>query len=155
MIDIRKAHEDDLPALITLWKECMDFHGMRDPFFTRKEDGHEKWAEFVLSNMEDENWIVLLAEDPENVVGYCMASIIKCPPVLTTENQGLVQDMAVTERCQRSGIATALFVRAEQWMLEKGVDRIELNVAIINTRARAFWRKMGFGDFVERLVRDY
>ena len=155
MVCIRKAHSGDLPALVKLWKECMDFHKESDPFFTRSTEGHVRWATFVRSNMDDAEWIVLVAECEDDIVGYCMANILACPPVLTTVNHGFVQDMAVTEPFQRMGIGTRLFDRVEQWFLDRGILRIELNVAKTNPKSRAFWREMGFGDFVERLTKTY
>jgi len=152
---IREAVTDDLPEMIELWKEFMDFHKVRDPFFTRSENGHEKWAKFALSNMESDDWIVLVAVDGDKIVGYCMASVVDYPPVLEIKQHGLIQDITVTKSSRRKGVGTQLYREAERWLLEKGVIRIELNVAATNEISRAFFRYIGFKDYVQRLAQDY
>ncbi|NLD35815.1 MAG: hypothetical protein GX654_03015 [Desulfatiglans sp.] len=34
-INYREAIKEDIPRLVELWKELMDFHGARDSFFSR------------------------------------------------------------------------------------------------------------------------
>ena len=50
---IRRAVVDDIPSVVELWKEMMDFHRERDSFFSRAEAGHDEFAGFVRENMDD------------------------------------------------------------------------------------------------------
>ena len=152
-MEIREATIDDIPELTELWKEFMDFHGRYDPFFTRAADGHERWAEFARANIENEDWLVLIALEGNQAVGYCMAAVLDYPPVMETKRHGLIQDVAVTGRCRRNGIGERMVRRTEAWIRARGVRRIELHVATTNEISRAFWRKMGFSEYVERLAK--
>jgi len=157
---IRAATDDDLPALVLLWKEFMDFHAERNSFFRRKPGGEEKWIEFVREHLAKDEQIVFVAEDGSsgegdgNVIGYLMGGITPYPPVLLLERCGYIQDAVVSAANRRRGVGEALLADAERWFREKGIDRIELQVLVANPVAHSFWRKMDFGEFVEKLVKN-
>jgi GNAT superfamily N-acetyltransferase len=150
---IRRAQEQDLPQMEGLWKELMDYHQDLDPFFTRRPDGHERWLEYVKTNMASERWLLLVAEVNGEVVGYIMAAIQECPPVFTTSEFGFVQDVAVRATHRRRGIATALYALCEEWFRDMGVRRMELNALAANEVSTAFWRRMGYGDYLWRMAK--
>jgi GNAT superfamily N-acetyltransferase len=114
-----------------------------------------RWAEFLAVNLERDDWLVLIAVDGDLPVGYCMASVIEYPPVLTTPRYGFIQDMAVTAAYRRRGLATRLYLRAEQWLREKGSPRVELHVLLASETACAFWRRMGFREHVARMAKSF
>ena len=134
-----------------LWKEFIDFHKKRDPFFTRTADGHDRFGEFVLERIEKEDWLVLVAESEGEVVGHCLATIEEYPPVYINPRYGYVQDIAVTKKYRRSRIGRKFFDRMAAWFREQGVDRIELDVTATNDVSARFWREIGFGDFMIRM----
>jgi ribosomal protein S18 acetylase RimI-like enzyme len=152
---IREATAEDINAMVELWQEFMDFHRSRDNHFSRTPDGHERWTEFATKNMAKDDWLVIVAEVDGTVAGYCMATILDNPPVIPTRQYGYIQEVAVASGNRRSGIATALFKHAEQWLLSKGMTRIELDVSATNEVSTAFWRHIGFGDYIERLAKSY
>jgi ribosomal protein S18 acetylase RimI-like enzyme len=152
---IREATTEDIPALVELWKEFMDFHRSRDSYFSRTPDGHERWAKFATGNIDKDDWLFIVAEIDGTIGGYCMATILDNPPVIPTRQYGYIQDIVVTSGNRRSGIGTALFKHAEHWLLSKGMDRIELDVSTTNEVSSAFWRNNGFGDYLERLSKSY
>ena len=48
---IRTADEQDIPAMVDLWCEFMDYHHRLDPYFTLRPDGRRRWGRFVLENL--------------------------------------------------------------------------------------------------------
>lgn len=153
-IEIREACRTDLDEIVELWKEFMEFHRQRDPFFTRAAEGHRRFRSFVADNLDAPDWLVLVAIEEDRPVGYCMATVLEYPPVLELKRHGFVQDVAVTEVARRHGVGSALFERTEQWFRKQGITRIELNVAAANEASQAFWRRMGFRDCIHRWARD-
>lgn len=151
---VRKATSHDIEAMKILWKEFIDFHRSRDAFFTRSEEGHTRFGEFVQKNMDDRDWLVLVAEVDDGVCGYCMAAIQTYPPVYTNTRYGLVQDIAVTASHRRQGIGRELFRHACAWFKDHGVERIELEVAASNEVSVAFWERLGFREFIRKLTWD-
>lgn len=154
-VEVREATQADLSEIVELWKEFMDFHRQRDPFFTRARDGHRAFRNFVKENIENSDWLVSVAIEADRQVGYCMATVLEYPPVFETQRHGFIQDVAVTEIARRHGVASALFAHAESWLRKRGVRRIELNVAATNEVSQAFWRKMGFKDSIHRWAKDF
>jgi GNAT superfamily N-acetyltransferase len=152
-MQIRQATHEDLPALMELWKEFMDHHRAQDPHYTRAPEGHLRWSEWLGKNLDNPDWRLLVAEEGARAVGYCLAFLNTCPPVITSTRYGLVQDMAVTRDRRGRGVGRRLYEAAEAWFRERGVDRVELDVAVSNPEAGAFWRRMGCRPFQERLVK--
>jgi ribosomal protein S18 acetylase RimI-like enzyme len=150
---IRDARPGDLDAIVDIWKEHMDFHRERNEFFTRSADGHIRFAEFVMKNIENPHWLVLVAVVDKLVVAYSMATVMDYPPVFEIKKYGFIQDAAVTRAHRRRGIGTKLFERMQAWFKGRGVIRIELQALSNNEVSQAFWRKMGFMDYLQRMWR--
>ena len=148
-VDIREAAMEDVPAIIEIWKELMDFHKELDAIFSRSATGHERFAEFLTSNMEKEGSCVLVAADCEHIVGYCQACISNYPPVLIKEKYVEIFDMAVTKKYQRQGIGRMIIDALRRWYADKDVDRIELKYLTANKSAEEFWTKMGFKPYLK------
>lgn len=145
---IRKAVPTDLDAIVTLWKEFMDFHARRDGHLARAADGHEWFRELVAEQIASDDVCILVAEMDGDVVGYCLTKLAEAPPVLEEQGFGSVVDLAVTERYRRGGIGERLYREAEAWLDERGIRRIEVRVVMANEVSTAFWRKMGFDPYV-------
>ena len=148
-VKIREAVMEDVPAIVEIWKELMDFHKRLDAIFSRSATGHKGFAEFLTSNMENEDSCVLVAADGEHIVGYCQATISKYPPVLVREKYVEIFDMAVTEKYQRLGIGRMIIDVLRRWYADKDVDRIELKYLTANKSAEEFWTKMGFKPYLK------
>jgi ribosomal protein S18 acetylase RimI-like enzyme len=151
---IRRARPDDVDALTKLWKEFIDFHTPLDAFFTRSENGHEHFAEFVQENLDNPDWLILVAEGDDEVVGYCISLVMQYPPVFEVERYGFVQDIAVTESHRRAGVGTMMLEDTLEWFRTSEVSRIEVHVSAANPVSQAFWRKHGFNPYIDRLARE-
>lgn len=153
-INYRKAAKEDIPRLIELWKELMDFHGARDSFFSRSKEGPENFGNFLLENMSKDDAIVYVAEVEREVVGYTLAMIQDYPPVFEVKQYGLISDLAVTSEYRRSGVGRHLANIAKDWFIQKGMTRAEIGVAVTNEVSTSFWSKMGFRSYKESRYLD-
>jgi ribosomal protein S18 acetylase RimI-like enzyme len=151
-ITIRTATKDDLPAIKELWKEFMDFHKERDPFFSRVDDAHEDFGLFMKGNINKDDWLVLVATDGDRVIGYGTATVMSYPPIYQDPRYGYIQDIAVTEAYRSQGVGRQIFEQMGKWFQEKDVSRLELEIAVTNEVSAAFWQRMGFVDFSKKLV---
>jgi ribosomal protein S18 acetylase RimI-like enzyme len=150
-IEIRAAEHRDLPRLVQLWNELMDYHAAIDPYFQKSEAGPANFERFVSSLLLIEDSRVLVALDGGMVVGYCIGQVMTRPPVFKREVHGFITDMTVTSSCRRRGVGTRLLARMLEWFSEKRIDRVELNVVPGNVAGISFWRKQGFGDYMHVL----
>ena len=151
-LTIRSATKDDLPAIKALWKEFMDFHKERDPFFSRVDDAHEDFGLFMKDNINKDDWLVLVAAADDQMIAYGSATIMSYPPIYQDPRYGYIQDVAVTEAYRGQGVGRQLFERMAEWFREKNVSRLELEVAVTNEVSQAFWKKIGFRDFTKKLA---
>jgi ribosomal protein S18 acetylase RimI-like enzyme len=153
-VSIRKAAVDDLNAIGNLWQEFMDFHKRRDPHYRRSTDGRERFKEFISGHMTSDMSCILVAEQGTTVVGYCLATLEKYPPVFEDRDYGMVFDLTVTELCRRKGIGERLSREAEAWFSDRGIHRIEVRVAVSNETSTAFWKKMEFNPCVTTVLKN-
>jgi ribosomal protein S18 acetylase RimI-like enzyme len=151
---IRQAIPEDTAAIVEIWKEFMDFHAVRDRHFTRSVQGHERFADFISGRIVHDASCVVVAEQAQKVVGYCLAVLSHYPPVFLYDTYGMISDLAVSASHRRQGIGQALVEHALAWFAERKISRIELRVAITNEISMAFWRKMGFNPYVEILYKN-
>jgi ribosomal protein S18 acetylase RimI-like enzyme len=150
-LTIRSATKEDLPAIKELWKEFMDFHKERDPFFSRVDNAHEDFGQFMRSNLDKNDWLVLVTTTDDQVIAYGAATIMSYPPIYQDPRYGYIQDVAVTEAYRGQGIGHQIFEKMVAWFREKDVSRLELEVAVTNELSQAFWQKVGFTDFSKKL----
>jgi len=151
-VRIRRAQPADLDQLSTLWKELADFHAVLDPKFALASNAKERWRENMAPLLEDDNWGIFVAEDNSRLVGFISGVVRSTPDVFLERQHGHITDAFVTERLRRRGIGEQLYRALAEWFHKRGITVIELNVAVANSIAQAFWRKMGFKDWMTRLV---
>ncbi len=153
-LTIRKAKPADLVEVVELWKELMNFHCNLDPFFTQAKDGPNNFLKWVEKQMELEDAELIIADVSGKIVGYAKIEISKYPPVFEKKQYGMISDVSVAEEYRRNGIGEALYGKAMDWFEEKGMTRIELRVADVNSVARGFWEKMGFKPYMTTMFKE-
>jgi ribosomal protein S18 acetylase RimI-like enzyme len=151
---LRQATLNDIPAIVELWKEMIDFHRIRDPFFTRAVDGEDVFAEFVEKNINSETACVYVATVGGTIVGYCQGMLGKHPPVLVQTDYGRILDFAVTADYRRTGVGERLCRALQGWFVLRGVHRIEVRHSEFNEIASRFWPKMGFQPYMKTLFKE-
>lgn len=145
----RRAIEKDIPKVVELWKEFIDFHKTRDTFFSRSTEGPENFGKLIAENLQKDNAIVYVAEKNGEVVGHILATIQNYPPAFEIKKYGFVNDLAVASAYRRIGIGQHLFALVKDWFVKMGIRRIEIEVAIANEVSTSFWGKMNFRPYKE------
>ena len=72
MIEIVKAQEKHLDAIVEIWKEFMDYHKLLHPLFSREADSHLKFRDFVVDLISRADALVLAEEYRRKGVGEMM-----------------------------------------------------------------------------------
>jgi len=148
---VRRATFNDLEPVLDLWQEMMDYHARLDKRFQPAADGRVHFRQAVQEWMLDDLWRVLVALDGDEVVGYIIGHLADNPPVFETRHYGFISDICVATDWRRSGVGRQLFAAIRDWFRRHGITVIQLNVAALNPVSRAFWRKMGFQDYLNRM----
>jgi len=154
-VKIRRACLEDVPGLVSLWVEFMDYHSALDSDFVRTLDSVEKWTSYISTQIAENAVRIFVAESEAVIVGYIVAMVESYPPIITIKNYGFIQEIAVTEKYRRRGIAHLLFETAEEWLRSVGLQRIELKIDVANELSRSFWKKEGFERHTETLIKKF
>jgi len=148
---IRAATRRDIPALVALWEELMEFHRARDPFFTPSANGSHIFARFVEENIRSDTACVLVATVDAKIVGYCQGMVDRHPPALAVSDYGQILDFGVTAAYRRTGIGAQMFRALHDWFRQEGMRRIEVRHSTFNEIGAEFWPKMGFTPYLQTL----
>lgn len=152
---IRKAGHADLPLLKKLWIELMDHHSKLDSDYIRSNDAVENWMKYLNVKLESDDARLLVATDDREIVGYICIWIRDYPPVYAIKKYGLVEEILVTARVRRQGIALQLWSAAEEWLLSRDIKRIRVDIDVANPESQGFFRSIGFCDDAETLIKKY
>jgi ribosomal protein S18 acetylase RimI-like enzyme len=151
-VTIRQATADDVPAIVPLWQEMMTVHASLDAKrFRPAADGAECWSEALAGWLRDENFCALVANAGDRTVGYIAAWLHQPPPIFQPDIYGFVSDICVAADWQQRGIGRRLFETLKEWLREKDASHIELRVAVKNPVSQAFWRNLGFKDYMDHM----
>ena len=149
-IILRPATMRDLPAVVALWRTLQLASATFEPRLAPNAQAEAWFADYLGGQLDHDNAAVLVAVQGETVVGYVFGQIMQRPTVVSGDC-GYVADLCVRDEHRGQGIGRALYGKIRDWFLARGLRAIEVQIVRANPASQAFWRKMGFGDFLRTL----
>ena len=147
---IREATKEDVPNILPVWRELMEFHAQRDPYWNLGESANEAFSKHLIEVLEKEDAFVSVACDNHTIIAYCRCSIVQRPPVFAAPRQfGSFSELVVLPKYRRKGVGERMVEHAVEWFRTQGVLRIEVQVSVINEISTDFWNKLGFSTYLE------
>lgn len=147
---IRPATENDLPEMLRLWREMMDFHAHCNERFRPRSvpEAEQAWANYLREEIwGSDEWCLFVAEGHNRLLGQIAGELREPAPVFERNTYGYVTDIVVDPVARRHGIGRALFEALEEWFQERGATHLQLQVLAGNRASQAFWRAMGCTDY--------
>jgi GNAT superfamily N-acetyltransferase len=147
--DVRPAGSDDLPAITALYLEVAHEVIPREPTFRREPDASSVERRYV-TRIADRERAVLVAVVDHVVVGFVDALLTR-----HAANDGsyqvpgvavYVEELIVTARHRRRGIAATLMHAVERWARDAGARMVTLDTHVTNDAARALYATMGYRE---------
>lgn len=141
-MDIRLAHQGDIPSLLALLLQVGQVHhDIRPDIFPA---GMQKYdAAALLSLLLDEARPIYVAVADGAVQGYCFCVVKTMQAGATQRQEFYIDDLCVDENHRRQGIAQALYRHALEQARSRGCHSLTLNVWCGNEGAQQFYEKMG------------
>jgi ribosomal protein S18 acetylase RimI-like enzyme len=131
----------------------MDYHSGFDPDFQRSEDAVSNWEKYIQSKFEKASETLFVAIKDDEIVGYVGVIVREYPPIFTVEKFGFIEDIAVTSKFRRQGIATRLLAAAEDWLQAREIKQIRVSIDVANQSSQGFFRCHGYLDETETLMK--
>lgn len=139
---IRKADENDIPQLATLFRQLHEHHIKIAP------DSHrmpfEGYFEMKLRTLLEEGMQIFTEELDSVLVSYAAVSILERERAERTYAKILyIEHFTVAENARRQGCGKRLFGFLKDYANENGCDLIQLGAAAKNAEALSFYESMG------------
>ena len=133
-ITIRRAHQDDLSSLATLFDLYRQFYECPADL-----DAATNW---IQHNIEAQRSIIFTADTGSELLGFTQLYPALCSVDLV--EYYVLYDLYVLERARRQGVAKALMNAASEWAREQGAARLDLETARDNGAGQALYRSLGY-----------
>ena len=143
---IRKATRGDRDALGRLGALLMDVHYNFDRrrFLDPGADASAGYARFLVSQLDDPDSVIYVAESEGRVVGYCYAGIEPLSWKELRDEAGFIHDLALDPLARRHGAGRALVQQAVAWFRQRKMARVMLWTSTQNDAARDLFVGAGF-----------
>ena len=153
---IRKATVDDRDALGRLGVLLMDVHYNFDRRRFLEPGAHASagYARFLVSQLDDPDSIIFVAEDNGVVVGYCYAVIEPMSWKELRDEAGFISDLALDPAARRRGAGRKLVDAAIEWFRERKLARVMLWTSTQNSAARELFLSAGFRPTMTEMTLD-
>lgn len=141
-IDIRQARIDDLAPIFHLGEQVFTSQGYSNLYRT--------WDEYevtTLFNVEPD--YLFVATDEDQVVGFAMGTTIE--KARSAWKYGYLVWMGVEPEYRRRGVASRLFERFREQMVETGVRMLLVDTQADNKPALEFFVEKGFENPIEHV----
>jgi GNAT superfamily N-acetyltransferase len=155
MTSIRPASKSDLVAIGRLGAALMRQHHASDPRrFILTDRPEEGYGRFLVSQLANPNFLVLVAERENEILGYVFAGIEPTSWRDLRGPCGFIHDVYVHESARRQGIGLGLLRAAIAWAHSRGMTQVVLWSKSGNDGAQRLFAKLGFRDTMIEMTLD-
>jgi ribosomal protein S18 acetylase RimI-like enzyme len=153
---IRKATQDDRDALGRLGVLLMDVHFNFDRrrFLEPGANASAGYARYLVSQLDDPDSVIFVAEHEGTVVGYCYAVIEPMSWKELRDEAGFISDLALDPAARRRGAGRKLVDAAIEWFRDRKLARVMLWTSTQNSAAQELFLSAGFRPTMTEMTLD-
>lgn len=143
---IRRAESQDVAALGDLGIALMRTHYAFDDrrFLEPNQADAAGYAQFLRSQLDADDSIVMVAEQRGRIVGYVYAAIEPLSWKELRDECGFIHDLLVDDTARGRGAGAGLLNAAIAWLAGRNMPRVVLGTAAQNENARRLFARRGF-----------
>ena len=155
MIRVRTATPSDRDVLGRFGAALLRQHHAADPKrFIGVDHPEAGYGRFLVSQLDNPNSLVMVAERDGTVVGYVYADIELTNWMELRGPCGVVQDVYVDEAARRLGAGRELMGAAIAWIRSKGRSQVVLLTKTRNEHAQHLFTTLGFRPTMIEMTLD-
>ena len=138
----------DREAVVGCVAGLQDFERTLEPTLPPGGQIARRYVDAMLQRCAAYRGRVFVAEGADGIVGFVcvLARIPETPPDETSRPHAAVGELYVEPDRRGEGIARRLLARAETHAVERGAERLRVQVLAANVRARRLYGDFGFHD---------
>lgn len=150
---VRIARLREIDRVAALWALITEHHADLDPLFRMRRGpvAEGELRELLRALHRDPDAEILVYDWNGTPEGLCIVRIDRAPPILEETERAEITDLGVRPALRRQGVGRLLVEQAQAWVRDRGVARIEIQVATGNPEGQAFWRAIGYADLMDVL----
>jgi ribosomal protein S18 acetylase RimI-like enzyme len=155
-MDVRPLRQDEVAALVDdLWLPFAEEMAEIDPYNELAEDAREHAFPYRRDRLHDDDVETFVAVTENGAfAGYVEGEYRSPPPVFARGPECYVEGVYVRPEYRDRGLADRLMSRIEDWAIERGCDRLSLDVNEANEAAMALYEKRGYSIKRHRMIRE-
>ena len=155
MTIIRPATKSDEKALGRMGAALMRQHHASDPRrFILTDRPEAGYGRFLVSQLADPDYLVRVAEDSNEIVGYVFAGVEGTSWRDLRGPCGFIHDVYVHEGVRRRGTGRELVRAAIEWIHSRGLTQVVLWSKAGNQAAQRLFASMGFRQTMIEMTLD-
>lgn len=152
---IRRATRADEAALGRWGGALMRQHHELDPQrFVSAPNPEAGYGRFLVSQLDEPECVVLVAERAGEVVGYAYGALEPMSWKDLRAPCGYLHDVFVDPAARRTGTGERLARAAMEWLESQGAPRVVLMSAARNEAAQRLFERMGFRRTMVEMTRE-
>lgn len=154
MIKVRKAKLKDIPKMVNIWLELVNYHIKLDHFYYEiNKQAVKSYKKWIRKNIIGKNSIYLVTEENEEIVGHIGGTIQKRPPCFKIEKNGFIEELIITKKYRNKGIGKNLTNELLKWFKSKNIKFVELRASSKNKQGILAWNKIGFKENLKIMIK--
>ncbi len=150
-IEIKIATSEDVEELGKIAEITSNIHekSLSDYFKHSTEDTQKSFLESAIKSEWSE---VFVAKNKHETIGYLVLFLQDHPKESFVYDEfGYIGSLGVKEEYQRQGIATLLIQKAEEYLINRGIYAMDLDVFMFNDKAFNLYQKLGYEEIKRNL----
>lgn len=112
------------------------------------------YAFFMSAQLDDQDKVVLVADDNGDVVGYAFAAVKGYDYMALRGPTGVLHDVIVAPEHRGRGVGRLLLEATLEFFRSRGVPRVVLSTAERNEAAQRLFARMGFRRTMIKMTRE-
>jgi ribosomal protein S18 acetylase RimI-like enzyme len=156
-LTVRPAKPDDASTLGRLGALLVKLHHDLDSdrFIAPGPQTERGYGRFLASQLDQEDAIVLVAEERGVIVGYVYAGLEGHDWMALRGPAGVIHDIVVDPEHRRAGVGRQLLEHALEALAARGAPRVVLSTAAQNQVAQRLFASAGFRPTMMEMTREW